>query len=80
MLYFECGVCGEKRQHALHVYELYWLEAYNIPACRTCLRLNCDGWSPSLERPLLAYLRANNLPEPRRLSNGMLPTDPPKHW
>lgn len=70
----KCSICGNPYKYGPGIYEGHKLDAYaGVFCCESCWKFNWDGWSPHYESVLLDILKRNNLPVPKRNSNGLLP-------
>jgi hypothetical protein len=55
-----------------------YVPGYNFNVCRMHWEGNLEGWGPHYQEIILERLRQNNIREPPRNSNGMLPREYPK--
>jgi len=71
----KCDVCGKSVPYGNHRYELRKNETYGIFICDVCREGNQDGWNQKYEEVLLNHIKLNDLPEPQRNKNQLLPYD-----
>lgn len=69
----KCDLCGTSYQNGPHRYDGRHSELFDIWVCPICWEGNWDGWNPSLEPALLAYLKKNGLRVPERNKKGLFP-------
>jgi hypothetical protein len=70
-----CYACQKPRDFYQHHYDLRMNHTYGVPICNMCREGNHDGWQPHKEERLIEALKQNNLPKPKRNSNGLLPLE-----
>lgn len=69
----DCFICGRSFRFGPNRYDGAHIAMYDMTVCKSCIRGNQDGWSPTYEGKILAHLAEKNIPVPERNEKGWLP-------
>lgn len=72
---YKCFLCGMEYSMGPHLYEGKFVRYYKMQVCKSCYHGNHDGWNPDHEEKILRHIYENNIEEPERNINGLLPQD-----
>lgn len=72
---YRCFICGNGFQIGAGRYDGKYIPRYKINVCRVCYDYNWDGWAPAFEKKLIAHLKKEGIPIPKRNKKEWLPRD-----